>query len=355
VPEEGPSESEAWETLIGLSRLTEPWAVRVAATLHLADVMSDEGGRVEDIASLAGADRTALERLLRFLVARGVFTQPAPGVFGLNAPARLLRDDHPGRMRRWLDLDGAAGAMDRAYGGLLETVRTGKPAYPAVHGRSFWEDLAAESHLAASFSSLMEAHSLALSDDVVSSYPWTKAGLVVDVGGGTGALLSRLLSAFPHLRGVLFDLVAESPEALAVLEAAGVADRCEVTAGDFFAPLPTGGDIYLLRNIVHDWPDPEAVAILRRCAEAAGKAGRVLVVERVVTNDGDQRELTGMDLRMLTLFGSRERSLEEFNALAGAASMRLEQSRATSSAYWLLEYRVPDAHQMGPLSDTSRQ
>lgn len=107
---------------------------------------------------------------------------------------------------------------------------------------------------------------------------------------------------------------------------------------DFFGSLPAGADVYLLRNIIHDWPDEPAVAILRRCAQAARGSGRVLVVERVVTRDGDQLELTGMDLRMLLLFGSRERSVEEFSALAGAAGMRLVSTRATASSYCLLEY-----------------
>jgi SAM-dependent methyltransferase len=232
--------------------------------------------------------------------------------------------------------------MDRAYSGLLETVRTGQAAYPLVHGRSFWEDLTADSRLAASFASLMEGHSSELADDVVAGYPWEEVKLVVDVGGGTGALLAKILSSSPHLRGVLVDLVARSSEATRILDAAGVTDRCERVAGDFFGPLPPGGDVYLVRNIVHDWPDEQSVAILRRCAEAAGETGRVIVVERVVTDVGDRRELTGMDLRMLTLFGSKERSLDEFNTLATAAGMSLDQARATSSSYWILTYRAWD-------------
>jgi 2,7-dihydroxy-5-methyl-1-naphthoate 7-O-methyltransferase len=237
-----------------------------------------------------------------------------------------------------------------------------------VAGRRFWEDLAADARLGASFASLMEAHSAELADDVVAGYPWAGQTLVVDVGGGTGTLLARILSAHPHLRGILVDLVSGSPEAARVLQEAGVADRCQPVVADFFGPLPVGGDVYLLRNIIHDWPDEQAVAVLRRCAEAAGPAeaaqaagpaeaaeaaeaagpagaaeaagagGRVLVVERVVSQDGNRLELTAMDLRMMLLFGSRERSAEEFSALAGAAGLRLVTARPTSSSYWLLEY-----------------
>jgi SAM-dependent methyltransferase len=323
---------------MGLTGMAAPWAVRVAATLRLADLIADGRIALAEVAARAGTDPDALGCLLRFLVARGVFDEPAPGVFCVNDAASWLCEEHPSRLRRWLDLEGAGGAMDRAYGGMLGAVRTGQPAYPAVAGRGFWEDLAADARLAASFSSLMEAHSAELAGDVVAGYPWAGRTLVVDVGGGTGTLLARILSAHPRLRGILVDLVSGSPEAARVLDDAGVADRCQPVVADFFGPLPAGGDVYLLRNIIHDWPDEQSVAIMRRCAEAAGEGGRVLVVERVVSQEGDRLELTAMDLRMMLLFGSRERSADEFSALAGAAGLRLVTARPTSSSYWLLEY-----------------
>lgn len=338
-----PSETDGWMTLLGLMKLAEPWAVRVAATLRLADEVTEEGRPIEDLAGAVEADCGALERLMHFLVARGVFAEPSPHLFANNSASRLLQDEHPARLRRWLDLDGAAGAMDRAYGGLLDTVRTGQPAYPSVHGRGFWEDLASDAGLAASFASLMEAHSSQLAEQVVSGYAWNDADLVVDVGGGSGTLLAEVLRAHPHLRGLLIDLVAETPEAARILETAGVADRCQRLASDFFGPLPTGGDVYILRNIIHDWGDDQAFAVMKRCSEAAGETGKVLIIERVVTSDGDLQELTGMDLRMLTLFASKERSLDEFNALAATAGLTLENATPTDSTYWMLEYRTEPA------------
>ncbi|MGH7693013.1 MAG: methyltransferase [Candidatus Dormibacteria bacterium] len=331
-------ESDATGVVVELARLDEPWAVRVAATLRLADLIAEEGTALDELSTRAGADRDALGRVLRFLSARGVFAETSRNVFAPTAASSVLRDEHPAGLRRWFDLDGAAGAMDRAYAGLLDTVRTGTPAYPKLRGRSFWEDLAADDDLRASFASLMAAHSDSLAEEVITGYPWARYRLVADVGGGTGTLLTRILSAYPKLRGVLIDLVANSAEAADVIAKAGVADRCEVAATDFFGPLIRGADVYVLRNIIHDWPDEQAVRILRRGAEAAGETGRVLVVDRVVGEGSNQHELTGMDLRMLVLFASRERTLDEFNELAAAAGMSLVTARANASAYWILEY-----------------
>lgn len=138
--------------------------------------------------------------------------------------------------------------MDRAYSWLLETVRTGHAAYPVVTGRSFWEDLTADTRLAASFASLMEADTDALVGEVVRGYPWAEKNLVVDVGGGTGTLLARILTSHPHLRGILVDLVSGSAEAAKVFEDAGVSDRCQPVVADFFGPLPRGADVYLLHR-----------------------------------------------------------------------------------------------------------
>ena len=330
------------EVLLGLTGMAGPWAVRVAATLRLADLVTDGGTELAELACQAGADLDALGRVLRYLVARGVFDEPKPGVFAVNDAARWLRDEHPARLRRWLDLEGAGGAMDRAYGGLLETVRTGQAAYPVVSGRSFWEDLTADAQLGASFASLMEVDTVELVGDVVAGYSWAGKTLVADVGGGTGTLLARILRSYPHLQGILVDLVAGSAEAARTLANAGVTDRCRCVVADFFGPLPTGADVYLLQQVIHDWPDDSAVAILRRCAEAAGKGGRVLVVERVVSEDADRLELTRMDLRMLLLFGSRERSLEQFTTLARTAGLQLVGTRATASSFHLLEYAADE-------------
>ncbi|MBF8184158.1 methyltransferase [Nonomuraea sp. K274] len=321
-------------TMLAATDLVTPMAVRVAATLRVADHMAAGTTSAAGLADAAGADAAALTRLLRYLVARGIFSEPAPGRFGLNPAAELLRDGRPDRLRDWLDLTGPIGRADLAFGSLLDVVRTGKPGYPMTHGQGFWDDLAADPALAGAYDTMMggkrdwAATRLAALD-------WGRSRHVVDVGGGNGTLLSCVLAAHPHLRGTVVDRPASAAAAGAVLAAGGVADRGEFRAGDFFEPLPVrGADTYLLSSIVHDWDDSAAVAILRRCAEAAGPGGRVLLCELVSGGGRDQRAVTQMDLCMLVYFGGRERTEAEFAALAGQAGLELRSVTPLPPREW---------------------
>jgi hypothetical protein len=223
-------------------------------------------------------------------------------------------------MRAMLDLEGAIGRADLSFVQLLHTVRTGEPAFPAQFGRSFWDDLAADPARSASFDTQMAADVAAWAPDIVAAYDWGSLGHLVDVGGGNGALLAVLLREHPDLRGTVLDLPGAVEAARKALTAAGLADRGDAKAGSFFDPLPPGAGGYLLCAVLHDWDDAAARAILRRCAEAAGADGRVLVVEKFAT-DADGR--TEMDLRVLAYFGGRERDLAELTALAAAAGLRV--------------------------------
>jgi SAM-dependent methyltransferase len=329
-------EGEACQHLSGCIDVITPYAVRVAATLRLADLIAAGASRLDALADAARVDSAALRRLMRYLACRGVFREVEPDAYALTDPARLLLDGHSLGLRAWLDVEGVAGRMDLAVTGLLGSIRTGDAAYPSVLGRPFWDDLAAEPARAQQFDRLMDGHSEWFAQAVVDSYDWSSAAHVVDVGGGTGTLLARILRADARLRGTLVELPATVATAEARFASAGVADRCRVVAGSFFEPLPRGGDLYVLANIVHDWSDREAVAILRRAAEAAGTAGRVLVVERAL-DEGDAEEMTGMDLRMLVVFGSRERTLGELRELAAGARLAVEAVHRTRVGYLLIE------------------
>jgi O-methyltransferase domain len=295
-------------------------AVRVAATLRIADHLTQGRQTAPELAEAVRADAGALGRVLRHLATAGVLRRDESDRYVLTARGQALRDDHPAGVRAMLDLDRAIGRAELSFVQLLHTVRTGAPGFPAQFGRSFWDDLAADPARSASFDQRMGADVAAWAPDVAAAYDWGSLGQVVDVGGGNATLLIALLREHPGLRGTVLELPGAAEAARKALTAAGLAGRSGAVAGSFFDPPPAGAGGYLLCAVLHDWDDQAAGAILRRCAQAAGTGGRVLVVEKLVT-DTDPR--TEVDLRALAYFGGRERGTAEFTALAAAAGLRV--------------------------------
>ena len=306
----------------------------MVATLRIADHVAAGTTRIDDLAAASGADAGSLHRVLRHLVSKGVFEEPSSGRFALNEPARGLLDSP---VRLGLDLDGFGGRMAYAWGSLLAAVRTGAPAYDEVFGRPFWEDLRAHPDLAASFDALMGPAGHGTPDpEVLVTGGWESVRAVVDVGGGTGSLLAEILRARPTVRGTLVDLPPTVARSAEIFRAAGVADRVTTVGQSFFDPLPAGSDLYLLKSILSDWPDREAVAILRRGAEAARPAGRIVVLNGV---SPDESGGPSPALLMMVLVGGRERSLAEFRELARDAGLEVQAAERQPSGRFVVECR----------------
>lgn len=315
--------------------LVMPMAIRVAATLRIADLLANGPVDGPELAEKSRSDPDALIRLLRYLVARGIFVEPRPAMFGLNDAASVLRSDHPSGMVRHLDLDDLPVAL--AFTGLLHTVRTGEPAFPEVFGTPFWSYLSANPRAGASFDKAM-ADDTVFKADAAAGYDWSDVGHVVDVGGGSGALLAEILQLNPSIRGTL----VERPDPLArgreYLSSKGLADRCSLVGQSFFDPLPRDGDVYILCSILADWPEPEALEIIRRCAEAMGSSGRLLVIEHPST---DQQQFTHMDLLMLVLVAGKSRTPDENVALLARAGLRATSTVRTSRGHVIIECVKP--------------
>jgi SAM-dependent methyltransferase len=318
--------------LSALTDLCTPWCVHVVATLRVADHLAAGITLIDDLAAASHADAESLHRVLRHLVSQGVFEEPSPGRFALNDTARLLMDPSS----RWLDLDGFGGRMAHAWGSLLTAVRTGAPAYQTVFGRPFWDDLQTHPEIAASFDALMGPAGHGIPDpEVLVSGGWESVRMVVDVGGGTGSLLAEILRAHPGVRGTLVDLPLTVARSAAVFQEAGVTDRVTTVGQSFFDPLPAGADLYLLKNVLSDWPDREAMAILRRCAEAARPAGRVVLVGGATPDD----EAAGPspEVLMMVLVGGKARTLTEFRELARAAGLYIHAAERQPSGRFIVE------------------
>lgn len=319
--------------LHALSDLCTPWCVHVVATLRIAEHIAAGATDVGDIAAAASCAPDPLQRVLRHLVSKGVFTEPTPGRFALNDAAAGLLDP---AVRLGLDLDGFGGRMAYAWGSLLTAVRTGRPAYDEVFGRPFWADLDAHPDIAASFDALMGPSGHGSPDaDVLVSGGWESVRTVVDVGGGTGALLAEVLRARPDVHGTLVDLPRTATRSGDVFRAAGVADRVTTVGQSFFDPLPAGADLYLLKSVLPDWPDQEAAAILSRCGEAARPAGRVIVLSGVTPDSLGSSPA----LLMMVLVGGKDRTLTEFRELARTAGLEVSATGRQPSGRFVVECR----------------
>ncbi|MEU5695065.1 methyltransferase [Actinosynnema sp. NPDC020468] len=322
--------------IAALADLFTPMALRVAATLRVADHLSAGPRSVADLASASGARARELDRVLAHLACRGVFDAVSPGVYALNEAAEVLRSDDRGALRMWLDADGAVGRSELAVWDLLTTVRTGEPPYPRVYGRDLWRDQAANPHLARSFADQMRVKSEWSAPAIAASRPWR--GHVVDVGGGTGRLLVEILAAAPAARGTLLELPEVVAPARALVAEFGLADRCAVVAGDFTVDVPRG-DTVVLSDVLNAVDDEEVALLLRRCARACAPDGEVVVVELIDTGSVDRRFFTEMDLRVLVCSGGRMRTLAEVAALAEAAGLRVTTTTPTSIGYTVVELR----------------
>jgi precorrin-6B methylase 2 len=332
--------------IFALTDAITPWAVRAAATLRLADLISAGTTSLPDLAAKAHADPDALRRLMRYLTVRGVFAETEPGVYALTPAADMLREDHPAGRRTWWDVDGVAGRIEGSFIRLKDAICTGEAAYPLVYGQPFYEDMATNPERARSFNALMATHA-SYFGQIVSGYDWSGVKHVFDIGGGTGALLTEILRGNPGMNGTLVDLPGVVEEAEEALAAAGIADRAAVVGGSIFQRLPAGGDLYVLSNVLHDWGDDKATEILRRAAEAAGSDGRVLVVQILVDmaqqesmDPGELYFITQMDLRLLSLMGGKERTYEEFVHLAANAGLKPRSRVKVPAGQTLMEFET---------------
>ncbi|MGH8877232.1 MAG: methyltransferase [Stackebrandtia sp.] len=312
--------------------LITPMAIRVAGTLRVADHIQEGRDSLPQLAAATGAHPDALRRLLRYLVARDVFTEPEPDRFGLTGLSELLTDGHPAASRGWMDLEGFGGRMDLAFFQLLETVRTGA----AAEG---WRDHLRDEQVAASYDEIMEAQSRMQASAIADAHEWPETGHIVDVGGGTGTLLVHLLHEYPRLRGTLLELPHAADRADAVITEAGLTGRCDVLTGDLNDVQIPAADVYLFKFVWHAFDDDGVVRALRRCTEAGSAGSRVVVIEHSAEPGDDRGGFTSMDLRMLVLGEGRERTVDEYAALGAHAGLELGAVTPTPDGLHIIELR----------------
>jgi len=288
-------------------------AIRVASTLRVADHLKNGVRSAAELASLTESNADALYRLLRALAAVGVFREGPDRTFSLTPMGDCLRTDSATPIGGWAEHVGNP-AYWGAWGDLLHSVRTSENAFKHLHGVDVWEYRVKHPEANTIFNRAMNDMSRGGSEAVVKAYDFSGFRHVVDVGGGQGSLLAAILRVCTQARGTLFDQPQVVAGAEAQLQAHGVIDRCNIVGGSFFEAVPAGGDAYVMRHIIHDWEDDQAIVILNSCRRAMCEPAKLLLVERTVA---PPNELPGKfsDLNMLVAPGGRERTSDEYAAL----------------------------------------
>ena len=315
---------------------------RVTRTIHacvdlgIPDLLADGERTADDLAEASGADPSAVYRLLRALASLGILHEADGRRFSLTETGQPLRSDVPGSIHGWVTLTGR-DYIWRSWGNLANAVRSGENSFRMLHGTDIWEWRASRPEESAIFDQAMRSLTGGVNDSILAAHDFGRFGTIVDVAGGNGTLLAALLAAHPNARGVLFDQEHVVSGAEPVLREAGVLERCEVVAGSFFESVPEGGDAYVLKWIIHDWEDPESIAILRTCRAAMGPDSVVLVIERDLGSPNENAAAKIGDLNMFVMPGGRERTLDEYAALFDAASLRLVGASPTATGYLVIE------------------
>jgi len=331
-----PSQEIALMHMIHGSRITQ--LIYVAAKLKIADLLQDGPKNSEELARTVDAHPRALFRLLRALASVGIFCENEAGCFQLTPLAKHLQTGIPGSLAAYAIMVGEPWSW-RVEGELLYSVRTGKPAFTHALGMDVHEYLNNDAEAAKQFNEAMTSFSGHELAPVVTAYDFSQFKTIIDVGGGHGAMLAEILKTYPGLRGKVFDLRAVDQAARSILDKQGVTDRCELINGDFFKSIPGGGDAYILKRVLHDWDDEQAVAILKSCHRAMAGSGRLLIIERVIPpgNEPDFGKL--VDISMLTLSGGLERSRSEFKAILDRGGFELADIIPTQCPLSLIEAR----------------
>jgi C-methyltransferase len=314
-------------------------AIAVAAELGVADALAGGPLTIDELAHRVGADPDALHRLLRALIGRGIFRRRHDGRYELNSLADTLRSDASVSMAWAARFYGSREQRER-WTRLVDAIRSGRSVVPALHGKESFDYFAEYPEHAELFHRTMTSISELTDASVAAGYDFGAYPTIVDVGGGQGPLLATILASAPSSRGVLYDLpaaVAAAPELLCKND---VADRVRLETGSFFDRVPTGGDVYILKNIIHDWPDAKAVQILRNVRAAAGPNATVLLVELVIPDH--DRDFPGKwaDLEMLLNLAARERTAAEYRNLLHRSGFHVTRVVPTASPLSLVEARA---------------
>ncbi len=314
-------------------------AISAIAELGIADHLAAGPRTAAELARLSGTSEDFLRRVLRYLSSEGVFEERAADLFALTERGYWLRSDVAGSLRPRAVFIGGDVSWT-SWGHLTACLRRGISGTEVAFGQGLFDYLRDHPEAATRFNTFMADQTAASVSAVLKAYDFSDVSDLVDIGGGRGALVAGLLQAYAGLRGILFDQPSVVAQAQPLLERAGIAERCRIVGGDFFAEMPAGADLYVMKFVLHDWSDDDCLRILANCREAMAENGRLLIVEHILPLEPGPHPARFMDINMLVMAqGGRERSETEFQRLLEGSGFALYGLTPTEIGFSVLDCR----------------
>ncbi|HEX8122908.1 MAG TPA: methyltransferase [Solirubrobacteraceae bacterium] len=307
------------------------FTMRALAELEIPEALGTKKRTAAEIAREKGLDADALHRMMRYAALHGLLTLDGKGRFRLTRTGAVLRADHKHSMRPWI-LYLTERSTQEAWGNVTESIRTGEPAFPATHGESVWSYFEKHPEEERQFAAGMRRITEVDVPSIVAGYPWPDRGTVCDVAGGIGTLLTGVLNARPGLRGVLVDAAGVLAEAETHLANAGIRDRVELSQGNFFERVDAKADVYVMKDVLHDWDDERCRTILSTVRAAMAPGAKLVLVETLQEPNVVEPVASFVDVHMLTQTdGGRQRSVQELHALLRDTGFEPGEVRRTAN------------------------
>lgn len=341
-PKVGPPTSQVGlpPQVLMVQMITGKWvsqAIYAVAELGIADLLAEGEQTAEELARTTNASADALYRLLRGLSSAGIFVEGEQRRFRNSPLGETLRRNVPGSIRGFARHVGMDAAW-KAWGEILYSVKTGQSAFDRVAGEPAFEYIGTRPAAAEIVNESMTAICESESQAVVKAYDFSSARTIIDVGGGHGLLLARILNANPQAKGILFELPHASEGAKQLFAKHGLTRRVDVIAGDALQSVPSGGDIYIMKHVIHDWDDDRSIQFMKNCAAAMSSGGKLLLVEMVLTPPNVPHFGKLLDLEMLIMSaGGRERTTDEYQRLYTAAELKMTAIHPTEGSHSVIE------------------
>jgi hypothetical protein len=298
-------------------------AVSCLAQLGIPDLVEHGPKSAEELAKQVGAQPRELYRLMRATASVGVLAEGADGKFSETPLSSALRSNANPSLRYFAIMSGREW-HGMGWSRLEYCVRTGKQAMEEIYGEPIFKYLEKRPEEGKIFNQTMSELSAIEGPAVADAYNFGGIESIVDVAGGQGQLLATILARNPQMKGTLYDLphVVEGAKNGPLKP---VMDRCAVASGDMFTTVPGGADAYIMKHIIHDWPDDVCVKILKACRKSVNPGGKLLVVDHVIHPGNDFAPGKFLDLQMLIFPGGCERTEEQFSEIFAAAGWKLSR------------------------------